>query len=136
MAEPTTRKIFKYKLQPTPAQATQLEAIVRACRELYNAALQERRDAWKMRQVSVNYYQQKAARLLQRAHQKVARQRRDFHHKTALSLVQQYDTVYYEALQVASMVQNIISPSPSRTRDGVNFAPSLFSKLRMLGNKP
>jgi putative transposase len=56
----TTRKTFKYKVQPTPAQAAQLEATLRVCRELYNAALQERRDAWKMRGVSVTYYQQKA----------------------------------------------------------------------------
>jgi putative transposase len=55
-----TRKTFKYKLQPTPAQATQLDAALRVCRELYNAALQERRDAWKMRHVSVGYYEQKA----------------------------------------------------------------------------
>ncbi len=60
MSEPTTRKTFKYKVQPTPAQAAQLEATLRVCRELYNAALQERRDAWKMQQVSVGYYQQKA----------------------------------------------------------------------------
>jgi putative transposase len=48
----------------------------------------------------------KAVRLLLRAHQKVARQRRDFHHKTALSLLKRYDSVYYEDLQVANMVQN------------------------------
>lgn len=36
----TARKTFKYKLSPTPAQVVQLEAIVRVCRELYNAALQ------------------------------------------------------------------------------------------------
>jgi putative transposase len=60
MPEPTIRKTFKFKLRPTPAQAAQLEATLRLCRELYNAALQERRDAWKMCQVSVNYYQQKA----------------------------------------------------------------------------
>ena len=60
MEAATTRKTFKYKLQPTPAQATQLDATLRVCRELYNAALQERRDAWKMRQVSVNTIDQKA----------------------------------------------------------------------------
>jgi putative transposase len=284
MEAATTRKTFKYKLCPTPAQAVQLGATLRVCRELYNAALQERRDAWKMCHVSITYYQQKAelpeirrlredcaaihsqvlqdvvlrvhrtfqaffkrvatgekpgyprfkgrtryhsftypqwgngaslvgdtlllskigylevhwsrplegtpktisiieeadgwyvcfscadvpvqplpltgeetgidlglesfltlangeqianpghyrkaekrlmkaqrrvsqrkkgsrrrrkaVRLLQRAHQKIARQRRDFHHKTALSLLRQYDTVYYEDLQVANMVQN------------------------------
>ncbi|HEU5199076.1 MAG TPA: transposase [Ktedonobacterales bacterium] len=60
MAAATTRKTFKYKLHPTPAQAAQLGATLRVCRELYNAALQERRDAWRMRRVSVTYYQQKA----------------------------------------------------------------------------
>ena len=55
----TTRKTFKYKLMPTPAQSAQLDAILRVCRELYNAALQERRDAWRMQRVSVTYYQQK-----------------------------------------------------------------------------
>jgi putative transposase len=60
MAAATTRKTFKYKLQPTLAQAAQLGATLRVCRELYNAALQERRDAWKMCHVSVNYYQQKS----------------------------------------------------------------------------
>jgi putative transposase len=60
VAEPTTHKTFKYKLQPTPAQAARLAATLRVCRELYNAALQERHDAWKMRHISVNYYQQKA----------------------------------------------------------------------------
>jgi putative transposase len=60
MAAATTRKTFKYKVQPTPAQAAQLEAALCVCRELYNAALQERRDAWRMQRVSVIYYQQKA----------------------------------------------------------------------------
>ncbi|HEX6778277.1 MAG TPA: transposase [Ktedonobacterales bacterium] len=60
MDESTGRKTFKYKLRPTPEQAAQFETTLRLCRELYNAALQERRDAWKMQQVSVGYYQQKA----------------------------------------------------------------------------
>ena len=60
MPELTTRKTFKYKLRPTPGQSAQFVATVRVCRELYNAALQERRDAWRMGHVSVNYYQQKA----------------------------------------------------------------------------
>jgi putative transposase len=60
MPDLTGRQTFKYKLRPTPAQAAQFEATLRLCRELYNAALQERRDAWKMCQVSIGYYQQKA----------------------------------------------------------------------------
>jgi putative transposase len=48
----------------------------------------------------------KAVKLLAKAHQKVKRQRRDFHHKAALALVQQYDTIYHEDLQVANMLKN------------------------------
>ena len=43
--------------------------------------------------------------MLQRAHQAVNRQRADFHHKTALALLQ-YDTIYLEDLQVNNMVRN------------------------------
>ena len=60
MTEPTGHKTFKYKLQPTPEQAAQLAGVLRLCRELYNAALQERKEAWEKRRVSVTYYQQKA----------------------------------------------------------------------------
>jgi putative transposase len=48
----------------------------------------------------------KAVRLLKRHHQTVQRQRRDFHHKTALTLLLQYDVVYLEDLRVANMVRN------------------------------
>jgi putative transposase len=48
----------------------------------------------------------KAVRLLAKAHQTVKRQRQDFHHKRALGLVRQYDTIYHEDLQVANMVKN------------------------------
>ncbi|HET8908609.1 MAG TPA: transposase [Ktedonobacterales bacterium] len=48
----------------------------------------------------------KAVKLLAKAHLKVKRQRRDFHHKTARALVQSYDTVYFEDLQTANMVKN------------------------------
>jgi len=43
---------------------------------------------------------------LAKAHQTVRRQRTDFHHKTALALVQSYDTIYHEDLQVRTMVRN------------------------------
>jgi putative transposase len=39
-------------------------------------------------------------------HQKVRRQRTDFHHKTALKLARQYDLIYLEDLQVRNMVRN------------------------------
>jgi putative transposase len=39
-------------------------------------------------------------------HQKVRRQRTDFHHNTALALIRQYDVIYLEDLQVRNMVRN------------------------------
>jgi putative transposase len=48
----------------------------------------------------------KAVKLLAKAQQKVKRQRRDFHHKTALSLVRANDTIDHEDLQPANMVKN------------------------------
>ena len=48
----------------------------------------------------------KAVKLLAKAHQKVRRQRQDFHHKTALQLVRENDTIYHEDLQTANMVKN------------------------------
>jgi len=48
----------------------------------------------------------KAVVLLAKAHQHIARQRRDFHHKEARELLQAYDVIYHEDLRVANMVQN------------------------------
>src|SRR5258708_38443204 len=60
MAEQTVRKTFKYKLKPTLAQACLLDRTLMLCRHVYNAAVGERREAWRLRGVSVTYYQQKA----------------------------------------------------------------------------
>jgi putative transposase len=48
----------------------------------------------------------KAVALLARAHQRVRRARTDFHHKAALALLRQYDTIYLEDLRVRNMVRN------------------------------
>jgi putative transposase len=46
MEQQTVRKTFKYKLKPTPEQERAMAFVLRRCRELYNAALQERKEAW------------------------------------------------------------------------------------------
>src|SRR2546422_7670763 len=52
------RKTFKYRLYPTAAQTAALHTqLGEACR-LYNAALQERRDAYQRDQLSLTYYDQ------------------------------------------------------------------------------
>jgi putative transposase len=55
----------------------------------------------------------KAVKLLAKKHQHVRRQRTDFHHKAALALVCQYDTIYYEAIQPANL-----SRRPAPVPDG------------------
>src|SRR5215470_17819142 len=60
MDEQGLRKTYKYKLKPTPEQERALAFVVRRCRELYNAALEERRDAWQKCGVSVTVAQQSA----------------------------------------------------------------------------
>jgi len=42
----TRRKAYQYRLYPTPAQEKALLRQLEACRQLYNAALQERRDSY------------------------------------------------------------------------------------------
>ncbi|MFI5272271.1 MAG: RNA-guided endonuclease InsQ/TnpB family protein, partial [Ktedonobacterales bacterium] len=49
----TVRKTYQYKLTPTAEQEGTLAFVLRRCRELYNAGLQERRDAWQKRGVSI-----------------------------------------------------------------------------------
>jgi putative transposase len=58
------------------------------------------------RRVKASHRHRKAVKLLSKAHQKVRRARQDFHHKTALALVRQYDTIYHEDLQPANLVKN------------------------------
>jgi putative transposase len=53
-----------------------------------------------------SHRRRKAVVLLAKAHQHIRQQRRDFHHKEARKLVQQYDMIYHEDLRVANMVRN------------------------------
>src|SRR5215469_3480390 len=60
MDQPTVRKTFKYRLHPTAEQEGTMEFVLRRCCELYNAALEERREAWRMCQVSITVAGQSA----------------------------------------------------------------------------
>ncbi|MFN3430605.1 MAG: RNA-guided endonuclease InsQ/TnpB family protein [Candidatus Sericytochromatia bacterium] len=52
------RKTFRYRLYPTNEQALSLTRQLREACTLYNAALQERRDAWKLAGKAIGYYDQ------------------------------------------------------------------------------
>ncbi len=51
-------KAYKFRLYPTHKQSGKLEWILRRCKELYNAALEERREAYRLNGVSVSYQMQ------------------------------------------------------------------------------
>ena len=53
-----TRKTYKFRLYPTKAQAELLERQLYECCRLYNAALQERRDAYRLERKSIKLYDQ------------------------------------------------------------------------------
>jgi len=52
------RKAYKYRLYPTRNQTEALEGQVIQAQRLYNAALEQRRFAYKQRDISLNYYDQ------------------------------------------------------------------------------
>lgn len=53
------RRCYQYRLYPTRAQTAKLVWTLDRCREVYNAALEERREAYRMCGASVGYYEQK-----------------------------------------------------------------------------
>ena len=55
-----SRKTYKEKLRPTPAQEQALDEILWRCRDLYNTALEQRIIAWQRQRVSVSHYEQAA----------------------------------------------------------------------------
>lgn len=55
----THKKAFKYRLYPTQPQLRDLDRTLMLCRRLYNAALQERRDAYRKAGKTVGFYEQK-----------------------------------------------------------------------------
>jgi putative transposase len=61
---------------------------------------------WVSRRKKGSNRRRKAVMLLAKVHQKVCRQRADFHHETALALVRANDVIYHEDLQTANMLKN------------------------------
>ena len=54
------RKTFKYRLYPNRKQRESLLATLEVCRDLYNDALQERREAWKLCRKAIPFAMQSA----------------------------------------------------------------------------
>lgn len=48
-------RTYKFRLYPSKRQQRKLDEWLNLSRELYNAALQERRDAWILNRVNISY---------------------------------------------------------------------------------
>ena len=52
-------KSYKFKIRrPSKRIVQSFEQTLDVCREIYNAGLQERRDAWKLNRINISYYEQ------------------------------------------------------------------------------
>lgn len=58
MAKAIIQKAYKFRIFPSKAINAKLENSLNLCRELYNAALQERRDAWTINRININRFDQ------------------------------------------------------------------------------
>ncbi len=58
MEQQAVRKTYKEKLRPTPTQERALDEVLWRCRDLYNAALEQRITAWQRCRVSVSRFSQ------------------------------------------------------------------------------
>jgi putative transposase len=82
-----------------------------------------------------SHRRRKAIALLKRKHQQIARQRRDFHHKTALALLRQYDTIFLENLQVRNLVRNPHLAKSSSDASWGQFRTILAGKAAWAGKR-
>jgi putative transposase len=60
-------RTYRYPLEPTRSQEETFAAWLHACQQLYNAALEHRRDAWRKQRVGINLYQQQLELTMLRA---------------------------------------------------------------------
>lgn len=118
-------KAYKFRLFPTKKQVGKLEWMLRRCKELYNAALQERRDAYKMCGVSVSY-QMQAEQLP--AIKKLREEYQDIHSQVLQDVLKRLDKAFqaffrrvingetpgYPRLPYPTKVETAITASPIR----------------------
>jgi putative transposase len=84
------RKTFKYRLYPTKKQAALLDEQLAEARRLYNAALAERRYAWKMQKTTITYPQQSQ----QLRHIRAAGDLRLVNYKTCQEVLRRVDKTF------------------------------------------
>ncbi len=94
------RKAFKYRISPTKKQEQKLFWVLSRCRELYNAALTERRDAYDIHvRQHPNYYDDPTRKQLTKEHAvSYYEQKRDLP-EIKSELREEYQEMYSQVLQ-------------------------------------
>ena len=108
-----SRLTYKYRLYPNRQQREKLQATLDVCRELYNAALQERRDAWSSHRKGIGYVAQaNQLREIKAARPDVGA----VHSQVLQDALRRIDKTFKSFSSVASVV---------RRRDFLVFAPRI-----------
>jgi putative transposase len=108
-------RAYKFRLYPTKKQVGKLEWLLRRCKELYNAALQERRDAYKMCGVSVSY-QMQAEQLP--AIKKLREEYQDIHSQVLQDVLRRLDKAFQAFFR---RVMNGETPGYPRWKNGDRY---------------
>jgi putative transposase len=131
MAEPTVRKAYTYKLQPTPEQVLAMEVVLRRCCELYNAALEERRAAWHTCGVSSTLASQSAQLP---AIKKVRPEYRDLHSQVLQDVLTRLDRAFQSFFRRVKRGQTPGYPRFRSTRRSTSFTYKQFDNGATLNN--
>jgi putative transposase len=67
-----------------------------------------------------SHHREKARKLVAKAHRKIARQRKDFQHKAAKSLIERYQILVFEDIKTSNLAKK---PKPKQDEQG-NYLPN------------
>jgi putative transposase len=101
------RKTFKFKVYPNKNREVRLNRTLTTCRYLDNNSLAERKkqaELNRLKKRSINRNKQKI--ITTKVHKKIRNQRTDFAHKQLRKLVNSYDHIVFEDLQIQNMLKN------------------------------
>ena len=125
------RKAYKFRLSPTKKQEKLLFWTLTRCRELYNAALSERRDAYRMAGKSISYYEQKRDLVALGAYAKGSEPKLD----AALARIERIEAFLRQdahsafALEQTLAMLDAPNASPARSPCGALVSPLRWQRL-------
>jgi len=102
------RRTNRYRLYPTRRQVEALGTQLAFCCDLYNAAPEQRRDAWRLHREGRSHTGFALA-LVRRMHEAIANVRRDHAHKVASGLVSRFGVVYVEHLNIKGLAGSMLA---------------------------